>query len=66
MLNRSKSEAEQFIRENFGKISQKEMAFSLGVSQPAISQRLEKMGLRQGKAKAQPAPESFEQGPEAA
>lgn len=56
MLNRTKEEAIQFILESKGKISQKEMAFSLGVTQARISQMIKEM---KGK-------EPQEQGPEAA
>jgi len=43
MLNRSKAEAEDFIRESQGKISQKEMAVSLGVTPARVSQMVKEM-----------------------
>lgn len=43
MLNRSKAEAEEFIRESQGKISQKEMAVSLGVTPARVSQMVKEM-----------------------
>ena len=38
MLNRTKEEAEQYIRENTGKMTTKEIAAALNVSAPRVSQ----------------------------